>query len=889
MSLQRYQGDSMKAIEMDKVYNPKDFEDRLYKFWEDNGFFKPNENSDKEPFTVVIPPPNVTGVLHMGHGLNNTLQDILIRYNRMLGRPTLWVPGTDHAGIATQNVVERRLKKDGLGRHDLGREKFVDKVWEVKEEHHKIITEQLKKLGASCDWSRERFTMDDGLSEAVKDVFINLYKKDLIYRGEYLVNWCPSCGTALADDEVDHEEKAGKLYQIKYKLVGEDKYLTIATTRPETLFGDSAVAVNPEDERFSGYIGRELELPLTGRKLKIIGDSYVDIAFGTGCLKVTPAHDPNDWEIGGRHDLEKINILNGDGTLNYNVPEKYRGLTCKDARSIVIEDLKAADLYIGEEEKPHQVGHCYRCKTVVEPYMSEQWFVKMQPLAEQALQAWNDSEIIFYPKKWENTYAHWMNGIRDWCISRQLWWGHRIPVYYCQLCGEMMVEKEAPDACCSCGSTEIKQDEDVLDTWFSSWLWPFSTLGWPENSDDLKKFFPTSTLVTGYDIIFFWVARMVMASKEFTGKAPFRDIYITPLIRDSQGRKMSKSLGNGIDPLDVIDEFGADALKFTLAYLSAQGQDIPFGMDTCKIGSKFCNKIWNASRYILMNLEGRNLIEVNESEYTGADRWILHRLNETVKSVTKAFEAYRFDDMTHACYDYFWNDFCDWYVESTKLELYSDSERTKDKAVTMLINILEESLRLLHPFLSFLTEEIYQKLPLNNGALIVAKYPEVIAERENFELSANFEQLKEVVQSVRAVRGEFNIPPGKKIKVRVKSENSSDFFNSEKLLIASLTGSNDLEIFSESDTADGAIAAVGNGFEALLYIKDVIDVDAEIAKLKKGIEKNQKLKEQTEKKLANENFVSRANPEIIEKEKSKLEEFTFAVEKMSAHLKGLQG
>lgn len=876
---------------MDKVYNPKDFEDRLYRFWEDNNYFKPIENSDKEPFTVVIPPPNVTGVLHMGHGLNNTIQDILIRYNRMLGRPTLWVPGTDHAGIATQNVVERQLQKEGLSRHDLGREKFLEKVWQVKNEHHGIITNQLRKLGASCDWSRERFTMDDGLTEAVKEVFVRLYKKDLIYRGEYLVNWCPSCGTALADDEVDHEEKPGKLYTIKYKIVGEETYLNIATTRPETLFGDTAVAVNPDDERFKSYIGKELELPLTGRKLNIIGDNYVDIKFGTGCLKVTPAHDPNDWEIGGRHNLEKINILNDNGTLNNNVPEKYRGLSCKDARKLVLSDLDAAGLFVGDEDKPHQVGHCYRCKTVVEPYMSEQWFVRMKPLAEKAIQAWKDEEIKFFPKKWDNTYAHWMNGIRDWCISRQLWWGHRIPVYYCEICGEMMVEKETPDACVACGSTEIRQDNDVLDTWFSSWLWPFSTLGWPDKTADLDKFYPTSTLVTGYDIIFFWVARMVMAGKEFTGKAPFKDIYMTPLIRDSQGRKMSKSLGNGVDPLVVIDEFGADALKFTLAYLSTQGLDIPFGEDTCKIGSKFCNKIWNASRYILMNLEGRNLIEISEKDYTGADKWILHRLNETIKSVTKAFEAYRFDDMTHACYDFFWNDFCDWYVESSKLELYSDNDGTKDKAVTMLVSILEESLRLLHPFLSFITEEIYQKLPLEKGALIVADYPIVLPERENTVIEAAFESLKEFVQSVRTLRSEFNLPPGKKIKVRIKFESGFDserFFIQESALMASLTGSDDLGVFSDTDSTEGAIGAVGNGFEALVYIRDVIDVDAEIRKLKKGIEKNLKLKIQTEKKLSNENFVSRAKPEIIEKEKGKLEEFTFAVEKMSTHLKGLE-
>ena len=879
----------MKAVELDKTYNPKDFEDRLYKFWEEKGYFKPAGDDDKDPFTIVIPPPNVTGVLHMGHGLNNSLQDILIRYNRMKGKPTLWVPGTDHAGIATQNVVERKLKEKGLGRHDLGREKFLEETWKVKENHHSIITDQLKKIGASCDWSRERFTLDDGLSKAVKKVFVDLYKKDLIYRGEYLVNWCPSCGTALADDEVDHEEKSGKLYHYRYPLTEGNGHIEIATTRPETMFGDTAVAVHPDDDRYKHLHGKTLDLPLTDRKIPIIVDFYCKMEFGTGAVKITPAHDPNDWDIGNRHDLERINILNPDATLNENVPEQFRGMDVKTARKATITALKEAGVYKDDEEQPHQVGHCYRCKTVVEPYMSEQWFVKMAPLAEKALKAWEDGEIRFYPKKWENTYKHWLTGIRDWCISRQLWWGHRIPVWYCNDCGEMIVSEEEVTSCPKCNSENLRQESDVLDTWFSSWLWPFSTLGWPENTEDLEKFFPTSALVTAYDIIFFWVARMIMAGLEFTGKVPFRDIYIHQLIRAKDGRKMSKSLGNGIDPLDVVDQYGSDAMKFTLAYLSAQGQDILMDMETVKIGSKFCNKVWNASRYILMNLEGRTMLDKDQIEKKAIDQWILHRLNETVKTVGSAMEAYRFDDMGHAVYEYFWNDFCDWYVEASKLYLYDKDESEKDRAATMLISVLEESLKLLHPFIPFVTEEIYQKLPGAGEAIIVERYPEVSNDRENSKIEKSFEILKEIIQSVRTVRSEFTIPPAKKIKVKVKvSDEEKSFMESQNSIIAMLVKSDDFEIIHGNQTPEGAVAAVGKGFEAFVYIRDAIDVEKEIAKIRKNIDKAEKNRIGTEKKLANENFVSRAPEEVITKEKAKLDEFTHAIEKMKAHLSELE-
>ena len=879
----------MKAIELEKTYNPGEFEDRIYSYWEDGGYFKPGGDDSKEPFVIVIPPPNVTGVLHMGHGLNNSLQDILIRYQRMQGRPTLWVPGTDHAGIATQNVVERRLKKDGLGRHDLGREKFIEETWKVKEEHHSIISKQLKKIGASCDWSRERFTMDEGLSGAVREVFVTLFERDLIYKGEYLVNWCPSCGTALADDEVEHEEKPGALHHVKYPLSDGTGFIEVATTRPETMFGDTAVAVHPDDERYKDVVGKTIDLPLTDRKIKIITDSYCKMEFGSGAVKITPAHDPNDWDIGNRHNLERVNILNGDGTLNGNVPEAYRGMDVKTARKATIKALEEGGFLTRIEDQPHQVGHCYRCNTIIEPYMSDQWFVRMQGMADKALKAWEEDRIRFYPKRWENTYKHWLDGIRDWCISRQLWWGHRIPAWTCSDCGELIVTREDPTSCPKCGSSKIEQDPDVLDTWFSSWLWPFSTLGWPEKTADLEKFFPTSSLVTGYDIIFFWVARMIMASEEFLEKAPFRDIYITPLVRDKQGRKMSKSLGNGIDPLDIVAKYGADAMKFTLAYLSAQGQDIPLEMDDIKLGSRFCNKVWNASRYILMNMEGRELLDAADISLTAADKWIYHRLNKAIDGVNKAVEAYRFDDMSHTVYDFFWNDFCDWYVEASKLYLYSKEDRVKDQAVTVLLDVLNKSLRLLHPFMSFLTEEIYQKLPGVDGPLITAAFPEVDSSLDNPGLENQFAQLQDLVQSVRTFRSEFNIPPAKDIKVRIKTDDAGlkDFIENEGALISSLIHCDDFGIYDGE--ADGAVTAVGKTFEAFLYIRDMIDVEKEIARLTKNIEKNEKLLISTEKKLSNEKFVSRAPEEVITKEREKLDEFRNAIGKMGTYLAELKG
>ncbi len=885
---------SMAAETLPKAYNPKDFEDRIYAMWEEMKAFSPEtgvRHDGEDPFVIVIPPPNVTGVLHMGHGLNNTLQDMLIRFYRMKGVPTLWVPGTDHAGIATQNVVERRLKARGTGRHELGREKFVEETWKVKEEHHSIITKQLKKIGASCDWSRERFTLDEGLSQAVREVFVTLYERGLVYKGNYLVNWCPSCGTALADDEVEHQESNGRLTWFNYPLEDGSGFIQVATTRPETMLGDTAVAVHPEDERYAGLIGKNVKLPLADRLIPIIADTYVDREFGSGAVKITPAHDPNDWEIGKRHSLEIINILNDDATLNDNVPEEFRGLSVKEGRKKVLAALDALGVVADAKDHTHQVGHCYRCDTVIEPYLSEQWFVKMRSMADKALDAWRKNEIIFFPKKWENTYRNWLEGIRDWCISRQLWWGHRIPVWYCEECGEMMVLREDPTSCSKCGSAKVRQDEDVLDTWFSSWLWPFSTLGWPEKTPDLDKFYPTTALVTGYDIIFFWVSRMIMAGLEFMEKIPFRDIYITGLVRDKQGRKMSKSLGNGIDPLEVVNTYGADAMRFTLVFLASQGQDILIDMDSFKLGSKFANKIWNAARYLLMNMEGRTIKPIADCELKDIDRWILHQLNEAAAGVDRAMKGYRFNEAAQAAYEFFWNDFCDWYIEASKLSLYAEDTSERDRAASLLAGILEESLRLLHPFVSFVTEEIYQKLPNSEGAVILAEYPEYTKERRADDAVKHFGLLQDMIRGVRTLRSEFTIPPEKKINVHIKLDPgfaSAEFFKAHLTLASSLINAAELTISEAAPAQEGGMPVAGSGYESYVFIRDAIDVDAEVAKMEKEIGKLMKLIKSTEGKLSNDKFISNAPEEVIAKEKDKLAEFQERSTKLSRYIEELK-
>jgi valyl-tRNA synthetase len=932
----------MKAIELEKAYNPKSFEDRIYAQWKDSGSFKPAGSREDGPangesFTIVIPPPNVTGVLHLGHGLNNSLQDIIIRFHRMRGEQTLWVPGTDHAGIATQNVVEKRLREKGIDRHDLGREQFVEETWKVTREHHDVISRQLARIGASVDWSRERFTLDEGLSRAVREVFVSLYERDLLYKGNYLVNWCCSCGTALSDDEVDHEEVAGKMYHVRYPLAGPDGkadgsygFIELATTRPETMLGDTAVAVHPEDERYRSLVGKKVLLPLTNRLIPVVADAYVDRDFGTGVVKITPAHDPNDWELAKRHGLPVINILSSSGRLNGEVPAKYSGLTVQDAREAVLQDLAAGAYFIREEAIRHAVGHCYRCHTVIEPFLSEQWFVRMKPLAEKALASWRRGEIVFYPRKWENTYQHWLENIRDWCVSRQLWWGHRIPAWKCAACGEISVSRTDLSSCPQCGSEKVEQDPDVLDTWFSSWLWPFTTLGWENPScttEDYKTFYPTQTLITAYDIIFFWVARMIMAGLEFTGKAPFRDIYIHGLIRDKKGRKMSKSLGNGLDPLELVDEFGADALKFTLAFMCAQGQDLLVDRESFKLGSKFANKVWNASRYILMNLEGRTIRE--QPELLPVDRWIYSRLNAAAKAMAEAFRSYRFNDAAICAYEYFWNDFCDWYVEASKLSIHgqqlsihgqqlsihgqqlsihgqplsihdqssmkgADPDGEKDRAATVLLDVLAQSLRLLHPLLPFVTEEIYGKLPVeckgSGGLLINAAYPEYTEKLNDPENEELFAFLQDMVRQIRTCRSECTIMPDKKLRVFVAAEEGKAAFLAENAgLVKLLAGLGELQAARsapEEGGRPGAVTLAGTGWEAQLLIGEAVDLKALRSKFEKNLDRDKKFIAGLEAKLANSEFVKNAPAELVEGERQKLADARERTGKIEAYLKG---
>jgi valyl-tRNA synthetase len=892
---------TMKKIELEKAYNPKNFEERIYGQWKEAGCFQPRGEKDKKPYVMVIPPPNVTGVLHMGHGLDHTLQDSMIRFHRMKGEPALWLPGTDHAGIATQNVVEKRLDRQGKSRREIGREAFVEETWKVKAEHHAVISRQMARIGDSVDWSRERFTMDEGLSRAVREVFVALYERDLLYKGNYLVNWCVGCGTALADDEVEHEDTPGAMYHLRYPYTDGRGFLELATTRPETLLGDTAVAVHPEDERYAAYVGKTVNLPLTNRAIPVIADGYVDRAFGTGVVKITPAHDPNDWDVGKRHNLPVINILTPEGRLNAEVPEPYQGLTVKEARAAVLRDLKERGFFIKEEAVTHAVGRCYRCRAVIEPFLSEQWFVRMKPLADKALAAWERGDIVFYPKKWENTYKHWLLNIKDWCISRQLWWGHRIPAWYCQTCGKTIVSREDICVCPHCGG-EARQDPDVLDTWFSSWLWPFSTLGWENagrHTEDFRRFYPTSALVTGYDIIFFWVSRMIMAGLEFTGKAPFRDIFIHGLVRDKQGRKMSKSMGNGLDPVELVDEFGADAVKFTLAFLCAQGQDILLDRQTFKLGSKFANKIWNASRYILMNLEGRNLVE--NPKLLPIDAWIYSRLNNTVKTVTAAFLSYRYNDAASAAYEYFWNDFCDWYVEATKLSLRNASgaagsvaDEEKDRAATALLDVLAESLRLLHPLLPFVTEEIYGFLPNASGLLITAAYPEYDEKRNAPETEAHFALLQDMIRSIRTLRSECTVPPEKKIKALIRIAERGGFertLSEHEGLVKLLANIGELAIETAETGGNRpkqAIGLAGTGFEVFVYISDTVDFDLLKRKFSKEIDKDRQFIASLKNKLSNENFLRRAPPELAAGEKQKLEESLKRVDKIASYIRDME-
>ncbi|MCW6682024.1 valine--tRNA ligase [Aerococcaceae bacterium NML160702] len=853
-------------------YQPQEVEAGKYQEWLDKGVFKPSEDPKAQPYSIVIPPPNVTGKLHLGHAWDVTLQDMIIRQKRMQGFDTLWLPGMDHAGIATQAKVEEKLRAEGMTRHDLGREKFVEQVWAWKEEYANTIREQWGKMGVSVDYSRERFTLDEGLNKAVNKVFVDLYNKGFIYRGEYIINWDPAAQTALSDIEVIHKDVQGAFYHINYPVIGTDEALEIATTRPETMLGDTAVVVHPEDERYKHLIGKKVLLPLMNREIPILADEYVEMEFGTGAMKVTPAHDPNDFELGNRHNLPRLNVMNTDGTINGNGGQ-YVGLDRFDARKKIVADLKEQGYLVKVEEHLHSVGHSERSGAVVEPYLSTQWFVKMQPLAEPAIKAQDTDEAVeFYPPRFNQTFLTWMENVHDWVISRQLWWGHQIPAWYHNETGEVYVGEQAP-----ADETNWIRDTDVLDTWFSSALWPFSTMGWPETTADFERYFPTSTLVTGYDIIFFWVSRMIFQSLEFTGKRPFNNVLIHGLIRDAEGRKMSKSLGNGIDPMDVIDEYGVDALRWFLANGSAPGQDVRYSTEKLGAAWNFINKIWNISRYILMNNESLTLEEaranveqvVREQAGNVTDRWILHNLNETIAKVTQNFDKFEFGVAGHLLYNFIWDEFADWYVELTKEVLYSDNENEKVITRSVLLYTLDQILRLLHPIMPFVTEEIFGQI--SEGSIVVAEYPIVRPEFTNEAAHKGVESLKDLIRSVRNARSEVNVAPSKPITILVKTTDKEleQFFNDNVNYIKRFTNPEHLEISSILQAPELSMTSLITGAEIYLPLADLLNVEEEIARLQKELAKWQKELDMVTKKLANEKFVANAKPEIVDKERAK--------------------
>ena len=870
----------MSNKELAKTYNPAEVEDRIYQDWVENEYFKAVPNSSKEPFTIVIPPPNVTGQLHMGHALDETLQDILIRYKRMSGYNALWIPGTDHAGIATQIKVEEMLRKEeGLTRYDLGREKFLERVWDWKKQYGSRIINQLKKLGSSCDWSRERFTMDEGCSKAVKEVFVSLYNKGLIYQGSRIINWCPHCITALSDAEVEHKEQAGHFWHIKYPVKDSNDFVVIATTRPETLFGDTAVAVNPEDERYKDIIGKTLLLPLTNREIPVIADEYVDKEFGTGCVKITPAHDPNDFEVGLRHNLEQIKVLNDDATMN-SYAGKYEGLDRYECRKAMIEDLDKMGLLVKIEDHSHNVGECYRCGTTVEPIISKQWFVKMKPLAKPAIDAVKNGDTEFVPTHFEKVYYHWLENIRDWCISRQLWWGHRIPAFYCDDCGEMVVTKEESAVCPKCGK-QMRQDPDTLDTWFSSALWPFSTLGWPEETEDYKYFYPTSVLVTGYDIIPFWVMRMMFSALEQTGEVPFKHVFIHGLVRDSQGRKMSKSLGNGIDPLEIISTYGADALRFTLATGNSPGNDMRFYTERVEASRNFANKIWNASRFLLMNLDIDNIELPKQEDLKLEDKWILSKFNSLTKEVTDNLDKFELGVAVSKLYDFIWDNYCDWYIELVKPRLYEKEGSDKETAQKVLSFVLVGSLKLLHPFMPFITEEIFSKLPTGEKSIMISAWPKYNEALNFADSEKQMQIIMDAIRSVRNIRSQMNVVPSKKAKLIIVAEDTSVFENSssyfEKLASASET-----VITSVKDGIDdNAVNVVVEGATIYIPLDDLVDREKEIERLEKELKTLEAEIKRVEGKLSNEGFVKKAPAKVIEEEKKKGEKYA----KMLAEVK----
>lgn len=873
--------------ELPKIYDPSAVEDKLYQFWNDSGFFNAEVDEQKKPFTIVIPPPNVTGQLHMGHAFDETLQDILIRTKRMQGYSALWMPGTDHAGIATQIKVEENLRvNEGKTRYDLGREEFLKRVWDWKHQYGNRIISQLKKLGSSCDWRRERFTMDEGCSKAVKEVFVNLYEKGLIYKGSRIINWCPHCATALSDAEVEYETQPGKLWHIKYPIKDSDEYLVVATTRPETFMGDTGVAVNPNDERYQHLVGKTCILPIMNREIPIFADDYVDMEFGTGCVKTTPCHDPNDFEMGQRHNLEQILVFNEDATVNEN-GGKYQGLDRYECRKAVLADLEAGGYLVKVEKHEHNVGTCYRCGTTVEPMTSAQWFVKMAPLAKPAMEVVHDGCVKFVPSRFANTYLRWMENVHDWCISRQLWWGHRIPAYYCEDCGEMTVAKEDVTVCPKCGGTHIHQEEDVLDTWFSSALWPFSTLGWPDKTKELDYFYPTSVLVTGYDIIFFWVARMIFSGMEQMHEEPFKTVYIHGLVRDAQGRKMSKSLGNGIDPLEIIEQYGADALRFTLITGNSPGNDMRFSTEKVEASRNFANKIWNASRFIQMNLTIDNADL--PAELALEDKWILHKYNELVKAVTENIDKYELGIAVQKLYDFIWDNFCDWYIEIVKPRLQNqDNVAAQESAQKVLCYVLRGTMQLLHPFMPFITETIWQALPHEGPSIMVSKWPEYQPDLCFAQQAEQVETMMDTIRAIRARRAEMNVPPSKKAQV-ILLTNDRATYEAGSLFFSKLAYASEIcFVDAMPEHADSMVSVVTKGATVYMPMGELIDFEKERARLNKEKQKVQKDLDFLNKKLNNPGFIAKAPQAVVAQEREKVAKLEELMTKLDASLAALK-
>ena len=877
-----------KTHTLENKFNPKDFEDKIYKNWEEKGYFKPSEDKSKKPYTIVIPPPNITGKLHMGHALDETIQDLLIRYKRMQGYNALWLPGTDHAAIATEAKVVAKLKEEGTSKEELGREEFLKRAWEWKKEYGGIIINQIKKLGCSCDWDRERFTMDEGLSNAVKHVFVDLYNKGLIYKGKKMINWCPYCKTSISDAEVEYEEEPTHLWHIRYKVKGEEsRYVVVATTRPETMLGDTGVAVHPADERYKDLVGKKVILPIMNKEIPVVADEFVEKEFGTGAVKLTPAHDPNDYESGERHGLEVVEVFDENGKMNDLVPE-YAGMDIYEAREKIVEKLKEIGALVKIEEYTHNVGKCYRCHHSIEPKISEQWFVKMEPLAKPAIDAVRNGDVKFIPERFDKTYFNWMENIRDWCISRQLWWGHRIPAYYCKDCGNMQVSENEVTKCNKCGSTNIEQDDETLDTWFSSALWPFSTLGWPERTEDFKYFYPTDTLVTGYDIIFFWVARMIFSAIEHTGQVPFKNVFIHGIVRDSQGRKMSKSLGNGIDPIEVIDKYGTDALRFSLILGISPGNDIRYMPEKLEAASNFANKLWNASKFVLGNLENYKEIEFKDIEksLTYSDKWILSKLNKLVLDITNNIDGFELGVFAQKIYDFIWNEFCDWYIEMVKPRLYNEEDKTKLAAQYTLNKVLADSLKLLHPIMPFITEEIYTKLYNSDESIMISKWPEYSKNADFDKEELAVEELKNIITGIRNIRVQRNIHPSKKSKlIFVTSESKEAVENSESWLLK-LGFGNEIEISANKENLpQNAMSVLANGIELYMPFEDLVDISEEKERLQKEKERLESEIQRATKMLNNPGFVNKAPVEKVQEEKDKKTKYEDMLETVKNRLK----